>query len=40
MGMHTGAERAYLNEEGVTLDDLRQDVRLLNTGFRQGNAWA
>jgi 6-phosphofructokinase 1 len=37
MGMlATGAERAYLNEEGVTLDDLRQDVRLLNTGFRQG----
>jgi 6-phosphofructokinase 1 len=37
MGMlATGAERAYLNEEGVTLDDLRQDVRLLNTGFEQG----
>jgi 6-phosphofructokinase 1 len=37
MGMlATGAERAYLNEEGVTLDDLLQDVRLLNTGFRQG----
>ncbi len=37
MGMlATGAERAYLNEEGVTLDDLRQDVRLLNTGFQQG----
>jgi 6-phosphofructokinase 1 len=37
MGMlATGAERAYLNEEGVTLDDLRQDVRLLNTGFMQG----
>jgi 6-phosphofructokinase 1 len=37
MGMlATGAERAYLNEEGVTLDDLRQDVRLLNTGFAQG----
>jgi 6-phosphofructokinase 1 len=37
MGMlATGAERAYLNEEGITLDDLRQDVRLLNTGFQQG----
>jgi 6-phosphofructokinase 1 len=37
MGMlATGAERAYLAEEGVTLDDLRQDVRLLNTGFQQG----
>lgn len=32
----TGAERAYLNEEGVTLEDLRQDVHLLNTGFRHG----
>jgi 6-phosphofructokinase 1 len=37
MGMlATGAERAYLNEEGLTLDDLRQDVRLLNTGFEHG----
>lgn len=37
MGMlATGAERAYLHEEGVTLDDLRQDVRLLNTGFEHG----
>ena len=32
----TGAERAYMNEEGVTLDDLRQDVHLLNTGFEHG----
>ena len=31
-----GAERAYLNERGVTLDDLRADVRLLNTGFAEG----
>jgi len=37
MGMlATGAERAYLHEEGVTLDDLRQDVKLLNTGFAHG----
>lgn len=37
MGMlATGAERAYLHEEGVTLDDLRKDVKLLNTGFAHG----
>ncbi|GIK71040.1 MAG: 6-phosphofructokinase [Chloroflexota bacterium] len=32
----TGAERAYLHEEGVTLKDLYHDVRLLNTGFEHG----
>ena len=32
----TGAERAYLHERGITLDDLRADVRLLNTGFAEG----
>ena len=32
----TGAERAYLNEDGITLDDLREDVRMLNTGFEDG----
>ena len=31
-----GAERAYLNERGIALDDLRADVRLLNTGFAEG----
>ena len=37
MGMlATGAERAYLNEEGVTLKDLYHDVKLLNTGFEHG----
>jgi len=37
MGMlATGAERAYLHEEGVTLKDLYHDVRLLNTGFEHG----
>jgi 6-phosphofructokinase 1 len=37
MGMlATGAERAYLHEESVTLDDLREDVLLLNTGFAHG----
>lgn len=32
----TGAERVYLNEEGVTLHDLRHDVDMLVDGFRQG----
>ncbi len=32
----TGAERAYLHEEGVTLKDLYHDVKLLNTGFEHG----
>lgn len=32
----TGAERAYLHEEGVTLKDLYHDVQLLNTGFEHG----
>jgi 6-phosphofructokinase 1 len=32
----TGAERAYLHEEGVTLRDLYHDVKLLNTGFEHG----
>ena len=32
----TGAERAYLNEEGVTLEDLYCDVQMLNTGFEHG----
>ena len=32
-GMATGAERVYLPEEGITLDDLRQDVAHLVAGF-------
>ena len=32
----TGAERAYLPEEGVTLNDLHRDVDLLNEGFAHG----
>jgi 6-phosphofructokinase 1 len=32
----TGAERVYLHEEGVTLNDLRADVAMLKQGFRQG----
>ncbi len=35
-GIATGAERVYLHEEGVTLDDLRQDVAHLVAGFEQG----
>ena len=35
-GMSTGAERAYLNEEGVTLHDLAYDVERLRVGFLAG----
>jgi 6-phosphofructokinase 1 len=35
-GLATGAERVYLPEEGITLDDLTTDVRLLTHGFRTG----
>ncbi len=35
-GLATGAERVYLHEEGVTLDDLREDVKKLNYGFQHG----
>ena len=35
-GLATGAERVYINEEGVTLDDLRRDVNTLSKGFRIG----
>lgn len=31
-----GAERAYLHEEGITLDTLHQDVAMLNDGFSRG----
>ncbi len=31
-----GAERVYLPEEGIDLNDLRADIDLLVTGFRQG----
>ena len=34
--MATGAERVYLNEEGVTLQDLQEDVALLRDGFQRG----
>jgi 6-phosphofructokinase 1 len=35
-GLATGAERVYLNEEGVTLKDLMKDVENLNYGFNHG----
>lgn len=35
-GLATGAERVYLPEEGVTLNDLKKDLDKLLAGFRQG----
>jgi 6-phosphofructokinase 1 len=35
-GLATGAERVYLPEEGITLDDLTADVQALTEGFRSG----
>jgi 6-phosphofructokinase 1 len=35
-GLATGAERVYLNEEGVTLKDLQTDVERLKFGFSHG----
>jgi len=35
-GLATGAERVYLNEEGVTIADLQADLEHLRNGFRQG----
>jgi 6-phosphofructokinase 1 len=35
-GLATGAERVYLNEEGVKLRDLIVDVELLCSGFKEG----
>jgi 6-phosphofructokinase 1 len=35
-GLSTGAERSYLPEEGVTLNDLMGDVGRLVEGFQQG----
>ena len=35
-GLATGAERTYLPEEGITLEDLTTDVRSLTDGFRAG----
>ncbi len=35
-GLANGAERVYLNEEGVTLKDMQEDVENLNRGFQSG----
>lgn len=35
-GLASGAERVYLNEEGVTLQDLQADVEALTDGFKSG----
>jgi 6-phosphofructokinase 1 len=35
-GLATGAERVYINEEGVTLEDLQNDVAKLSRGFKAG----
>jgi 6-phosphofructokinase 1 len=35
-GLASGAERVYLPEEGITLEDLMADVRALADGFRAG----
>jgi 6-phosphofructokinase 1 len=35
-GLASGAERVYLNEEGVTIADLQKDVQDLIDGFRNG----
>jgi 6-phosphofructokinase 1 len=35
-GLATGAEQVYLPEEGITLDDLRDDVTQLRAGFAAG----
>ncbi len=35
-GLATGAERVYINEEGVTLKDLQEDVSKLIYGFSHG----
>ncbi|UCC87514.1 MAG: 6-phosphofructokinase [Anaerolineales bacterium] len=39
-GLATGAERVYLHEEGVTLDDLRTDLDYMITGFKKGKRLA
>ncbi len=35
-GLATGAERIYLNEEGVTLKSMQEDLTCLIEGFKQG----
>jgi 6-phosphofructokinase 1 len=35
-GLATGAEKVYMNETGVTLKDLQEDVAMLTQGFEAG----
>jgi len=35
-GLATGAERIYMNEDGITLKDLVADIEILNRGFDKG----
>jgi 6-phosphofructokinase 1 len=35
-GLATGAERVYMHEEGISLQDLQDDVNHLITGFKHG----
>ena len=35
-GLATGAERVYLPEDGITLDDLTADLAAFGEGFRSG----
>lgn len=35
----TGAERAYINEEGVTLKDLQADLKMLINRFEMNNKY-
>lgn len=35
----SGAERAYINEEGVTLKDMQSDLRMLIKRFNMGNKY-
>jgi 6-phosphofructokinase 1 len=35
-GLATGAERVYMNEEGISIKDLTRDVEELITGFKSG----
>ena len=35
-GLATGAERVYLQEEGVSLNDMRADIAALTQGFQHG----
>jgi 6-phosphofructokinase len=36
----SGAERAYINEEGVTLKDLQDDLQMLENRFHRDHKYA